>query len=343
MRRPAEGVAAPPLARWDSGWYYRIAVEGYRYDSPSYQSSVGFYPLYPVLVGAIVRVFHTPIFGTGIALSLLCILGALFLIRDLSSLWDSRGDPDGTPEAILFFPTAFFFAAFYTESLFLLATAACLWGLRRGRWFVAGLGAAAAALTRLNGALTLIPIAIAAGAEASWRLRNIRARHVFACLLGVAGAAAYPAYLWRRFGSPLLYIHAKNNVLGVSQGFRPPWHLLRLVFKRGFELVTGLNMGHQIRSWLELGSLLAFSVLAVLLFRRRLIPEAGYCVASVLVFWCAGSFDAMDRYVLVLFPCFYLIGDLLRRRATAAFAYRFVGAALEALLLIRFVRGVWVG
>ena len=295
-----------------------------------------------MLVGVIVHVFHTPVFGTGIALSLVCLLGALFLIRDLSILWDSRGDPNAAPEAILFFPTAFFFAAFYTESLFLLTTAVCLWGARRGRWVVAGLGAAAAALTRLNGALTLIPIAIAAGAEAAWRWKNLRGKHAIALLLGAAGAAAYPVYLWRRFGSPLLYIHAKNNVLGVTQGFRPPTHLLRLVFKRGFELLTGLHMGHQIRSWLELGSLLAFSALAALLFRRRLFPEAAYCAASVLLFWCAGSFDAIDRYVLVLFPCFFLIGDLLRRRAALAFAYRFAGAALNTLLLVRFVRWLWV-
>ena len=45
----SRGISAPPLARWDSGWYYRIIVDGYRNDSDS-EGSVGFYPLYPVLV-----------------------------------------------------------------------------------------------------------------------------------------------------------------------------------------------------------------------------------------------------------------------------------------------------
>ncbi|HEX7252397.1 MAG TPA: hypothetical protein VF376_05900, partial [Thermoanaerobaculia bacterium] len=107
----------PPLARWDSGWYYWIATKGFDYNPHVPETPIGFYPLYPMLVRAAVSVLHTPVFWTGIVLSLLCFLGALFFIRDLSGVWDPNGAPDETIYAILFFPTAFFFAAFYTESL----------------------------------------------------------------------------------------------------------------------------------------------------------------------------------------------------------------------------------
>jgi hypothetical protein len=342
LRLGAVAESVPPLARWDSGWYYRIITEGYSYGPQSAETSVGFYPLYPILVRAIVSVVHTPIFWTGIALSLLCLLGSLFFIADLARMWEPDDDPRYTIDGILFFPTAFFFASFYTESLFLLTTAAALWGARRGRWLVAAVGAAGAGLTRLNGVLILLPIVMLAAAEAGWRLRGLRGKHFLALLGGIAGAAAYPAYLWYRWGSPLLYVRAKNNVIGVTQGFRPPTHLARLALKKIWELVSGIGLGGQIRSWLELSSLLGFTVLVFLLFRRRLLPEATYCAATVLLFWCAGSFDAIDRYVLALFPGFFLIGHLLRRRETVDFVYRFAGASLNTFLLVRFVRGVWV-
>jgi mannosyltransferase PIG-V len=343
--RTPPGLSArsvPPLARWDSAWYYRIAVHGYSYDPASPQASIGFYPLYPLLVGGIVRLIHTPVFWTGIALSLVCFLGGLFLLRDLARAWKPEGELTGTIDAILFFPTAFFFAAFYTESLFLLTSAAALWGARRGQWLVAGIGAIAAALTRLNGALILLPMLLVAAQDAGWRPRGLRWKPLLAIFAGAVGAAAYPAYLWYRWGSPLLYINAKNNVMGVTQGFRPPTHLLRLAGKRIFQLASEPGSGGQIRAWLELACLIGFTVLTVLLFRRRLWPEAWYCAVTVLLFWCAGSFDGVNRYVLALFPCFFVIGDILGRRQSAAFAYRFVGASLNTLLLIRFVRWLWV-
>ena len=56
----------------------------------------------------------------------------------------------------------------------------------------------------------------------------------------------------------------------------------------------------------------------------------------------AAERDAIDRYVLILFPCYFLIGDTLRRHKSAAFAYRFAGASLNTLVLIRFVRWLFV-
>src|SRR6201987_1697341 len=34
----------PPLARWDSGWYYWIATKGFDYDPHVREAPIGFYP-----------------------------------------------------------------------------------------------------------------------------------------------------------------------------------------------------------------------------------------------------------------------------------------------------------
>lgn len=330
----------PPLARWDSGWYYWIATKGLAYDPNVAETPVGFYPLYPILVRGAVAVLHTPVFWTGIALSLLCLLGALFFVRGLLRTWSPTADPDDSLHAVLFFPTAFFFAAFYTESLFLLTTSAALWGARRGRWLVAAAGAAASGLVRFNGALILLPVALCAGQEAGWRLRGLRAKHAGALLAGVAGAAAYPTYLWYRWGDPLLYVRSKTTT--GTQGIHLPTHLLRSALTRAFRMASSPGSSGQILFWLDLGCLLGFSVLVFLLFRRRLLPEAVYGAATLLLYWSTGTLDGIPRYVLALFPCFSIIGDWLGRRPTLAFAYRYIGASLSTLLIARFVQWKWV-
>ncbi|MDQ3488331.1 MAG: hypothetical protein M3468_11435 [Acidobacteriota bacterium] len=40
------------FAGWDSGWYFDIARRGYYFD-PEGQSSIAFFPLYPLLMGAV--------------------------------------------------------------------------------------------------------------------------------------------------------------------------------------------------------------------------------------------------------------------------------------------------
>src|SRR5690349_13469692 len=61
------------FTRWDAGWYQRIAVEGYDFD-PNGQSSVAFFPLFPLLTRMVTWVTGLPM-RSAIAISLLSGLG----------------------------------------------------------------------------------------------------------------------------------------------------------------------------------------------------------------------------------------------------------------------------
>ena len=102
----------PPLARWDSGWYRSVAVEGYHY-SGERESNVGFYPLYPLLARGLSSLARAAIFPTGIALSLVCLGGALLFAGDLFAEWGGPGMGAAGVAALLCYPTSFFLAAFY--------------------------------------------------------------------------------------------------------------------------------------------------------------------------------------------------------------------------------------
>src|SRR6476646_781094 len=58
---------APPLARYDSGWYRKIALDGYGVPPGGRTPSEHvFFPLYPALVGGVARLLSIDPFSAGI-------------------------------------------------------------------------------------------------------------------------------------------------------------------------------------------------------------------------------------------------------------------------------------
>lgn len=332
---------APPLARWDAVWYRSVAVEGYRYDPAVPQNNVGFYPLYALAAEGLSKTLHTPLLPTGIAFSLVCLGGALLLIGDLFAEWGGPGTAVLGAAAILLYPTAFFLASFYSESLFLLLVAANLWASRHGRWALAGAAGFAACLTRFNGFLLIPAMAVYAFAD---RRRDGRARPVrplLAIAAGLLGALAYPAYLWNRWGDPLLYVHSKTQ--GWAQNPAPVWVLARNAF---FDLLRHLRepgTGGKLMLLAEVVSTLLFLVLTVAVFRRGLTAEGVFAGGTLLLLLCSGTLDGIHRYVLMLFPCFLPVVQALRNRPAIAFGYAFLGAGFGLVFLHRFVHWIHVG
>ncbi|MGH9316540.1 MAG: mannosyltransferase family protein [Thermoanaerobaculia bacterium] len=331
---------APPLARWDSVWYRSVATEGYQYDAGRRENNVGFYPLYPLCARAVSRLVSSRLLPTGIGLSFLCLGAALLLAADLFAEWGGAESALPSVAALLLFPVSFYFASFYTESLFLLATAAAIWGARRGRWAVAALGGAAAALTRFNGALVVLAIALIAWERAGRRWAGLRPGPALAAAATLAGAAAFPLYLWWRFGDPLLYVKSKSA--GWSIRPSPVWRLAADVTRRVQDYVREPNLGEMLSYASQLGSALLFILLAIALFRRGLKAEGLYMAATMALLVSSGTLDAMDRFVLVLFPGFFVLAEFLRPRPALAFAYSFGGVGIGMVFLHRFVHWIMV-
>ncbi|MDQ3045109.1 MAG: hypothetical protein M3R06_08170, partial [Chloroflexota bacterium] len=159
---PLDGLAhilVEPLRMWDGLWYKLIAEQGYN-GSASQTAKAAFWPFYPWLMDGGSRLTGLSVDVVGYIISNLSFLGALMLLYRLVVEDFDRAVARRTLWALALFPTAFFFSAVYTESLFLLLAVGALLAARLGNWWVAGVAGLLAALTRSYGVLLLIPFAV---------------------------------------------------------------------------------------------------------------------------------------------------------------------------------------
>src|SRR5437764_1855911 len=137
--------------RWDSVHFSYLATHGY-----TDWWRTAFFPLFPLLERYLAVVTGDP-FIAGLIISNVAGLGMLVV---LYRLVEEDFDSDRAYRTALYlsiFPSAFFFAAAYTESLFLLLALLGFYYMRKGNWWLAGACGFFATLTRSTGLLLLVP------------------------------------------------------------------------------------------------------------------------------------------------------------------------------------------
>jgi hypothetical protein len=320
-------------AQWDSGWYYRIASDGYSY-VVGHQSTVAFFPAYPLVVrGA--RVLVDDAYVAGIVVTLLA--GAA--VAALLAVWlRSRLSPPAAWAALLaflLFPYAFYlYGVVYADALFIAALLGAFLLLEDDRPVLAGLAGAVATAARPVGVVLVVGLAVRALERRGVLRRPVDWRRVrwadAGVLLSVLGLAGWCLYLWARFGDPFAFATAQS---AWHQGAGPETWLKFQFFRDVADLRSPrawvLFMAHPV---LTVGA----ACLLPRVFRRF---GAGYGVyATLLVGLSAVStknFFGMARYLLAAFPCFAVVGEeLVARPALRRVALPASGAALVVLTAI---------
>jgi hypothetical protein len=141
--------------RFDGGWYQSIITNGYSY-RPGAQSSIAFFPGYPMVVGLLSKVTGD-VYLAGIITTFLCGLGlALVFYR-----WCARrASPQKAATALmllLVFPYAWYlYGAMYADALFVLCAIGAFYLVEKDRPVLAGLVAAVATATRPVGVAMVV-------------------------------------------------------------------------------------------------------------------------------------------------------------------------------------------
>lgn len=300
-------------ANWDGGWYWNINNVGYHHTpGPLQQENVAFFPGFPETVGVIARTLHTDFIAVGLVLNILLTVVLVFFIMKLGQLLAVRfGAADkqrkvGLISAItlLAFPASFFLVAYYAEAMLVLGfVGAVYFALRRQLWPAVPFMVMATA-SKVMGAIVVVTVGVIVLEQ--W-LRDhgkpielIKQWAITA--LGLSGLVAYMAYLWARFGDPILFYHIQQAWGRNGESFFVVRLLkdfyLRLLDIHGF----GGAYGYAINlCWM----LTPFVLLAVVLIAWRVYKVywpmvlAGITMALPL---STGIPDSLYRYALVAAP-----------------------------------------
>ena len=198
------------FARYDSGWYYQIAANGYTFVPGGPSAGIGkpgkiaFFPLYPVSMQYTGRLFGTArsdVYLGGILVSWISFIAASVALFFLARLDLNRRQAERAVLLTAIFPFSFFFGMVYTEALFLLLTVLSFYGFRTRHWILGGLAGALATATRVNGILMLPVLAWIAYRTAQPTARD-RLLAATGLLLVAGGVSAYSLYVYHLSGNP---------------------------------------------------------------------------------------------------------------------------------------------
>lgn len=132
------GPLAEMWMRWDANWYREIIRHGYRY-YPGVQSSVAYFPAYPLAVASIAWAFPG-VPAAAITVTVLSGLGAAVLFHRWCS---ERMSPAAATTALLVllvYPYAWYlYGAVYSDAFFLMLVLAAFVLVERERYWMAGL------------------------------------------------------------------------------------------------------------------------------------------------------------------------------------------------------------
>ena len=276
--------------RQDAAWFLSIATDGYGPDD----GSAAFFPLYPLCVRVVSWLPGIGPLGAALLVSNAAFAGALIMLYGLTRL--EFGSVTTARRSVLFFaifPTAFFFMAPYTESLFLLCSISAFWFARRNRWGWAAVAGIGAALTRSVGIL-LVP-ALAVEALAQWRtLGRPLAPRLASAVSALVGPLLYGAF-WLARDDLWAPVRAQETW---ARDLTWPWVTI------ADALSFALRLGSYWMVDLLIVGVVAIAVVAGIPRLRRCYST--YAALSLLlplcVPWPSRPLLSMPRFVAVLFP-----------------------------------------
>lgn len=321
--------------RFDALWFLRIADEGYR----AADGSAAFFPLYPLLVRLLSTILGGRPFAAALLVSNAALLAALTVVYDLTRTEISDGAARTTVVLLCVFPTAFFWFAPYSESLFLLLCVTALWAARRARWPLAAAAGFGAALTRNVGFVVGLALLVEAYQQHREGHRSL-ARGLTAGATAAMGTLAYLLFWKASAGDWLAPIHQQANWERV---FSWPWSTLVEGTRAAFRYVGNTNGSYWLIDWLIVVPMLAVSVVALRRYRWAFgVYLWGGLLVPLSFIFEGRPLMSMPRFVLPLFPAFWAMAALLERWRVPRWAVAAVGAAGLGMLVPLFVNWYYI-
>lgn len=324
-------------ANFDGEHYLSISIHGYKFLEQA------FFPVYPVLISTFAKPFIYDSYSAlvysiliGLLLSNIFFFLALIILWKLIVLDYPVKVAYLTIIVMLAFPTSFYFAALYNESLFLFLSILSFYLLRTDKLFAASLIGGISSATRIFGLLLLPSFAVEV-----WKKKNRIA--AFSLSLIPLGLIIYMIYQWIGFGDPLLFYKLQKLV---GEQHQSGITLLPQVYFRYIKMILTVDPANPIYQTvlLELLVGILFFLLPIYgYFKKVRLSYLVFAMSGFLLPTIQGSFSSVPRYVIVLFPSFLILAVLINKLPNLL---KIVILSFSASVLMietaMFLRGYWV-
>ena len=329
---------------WD-GWHYlSIATTGYSFPNQA------FFPLYPLLV---------KFFDLFLPLSLsyrvnLLLLPVLFwlLLRLATAMGIQESKKTIAVLVFLLFPTAFILQANYTETLFIVISAATLLLLLNKRFWLAAIFCGLATATRVNGLALAVVVLLAFAVHNKHALTKISttAKTSLIGLICGLGLIFYFVYLHYTFGSFQVFFEAER------EWFKSPASIVSTPLTITGSLIYALpntvnvitnpppslfDRKQAVRGLFE-PLFVAFGLFLLIFSWRKIRWELYlFSLLNFLLPLASGSTVSLGRYLLLMYPAILYFGARLQGSSFLPL-YIFVATLLQGLFIILFVNNVFI-
>jgi len=332
-------LRAPLYAKFDSGWYLAIIEWGYGKPPPDGKpSNHAFFPLYPTVSKILHDTFAMDGFHAGLVVTYLCLFLAMSLFYREGV--ERLGDRDAAASVAFFllFPTAFFLAAVYAESMFLLFALLAFRDTRRAQTAKSALWGLLLGLTRAS-ALAVAPALFLAALEK--RSADGRRPWVRAFVAGLVPAAT--VFLW---------------IFGIGWIYREPALFFRSMqgWHRGTSSLSGVAawvLSMKVRfvdaDWkrdptfvLDYGAALVFAAVGVYQLVKKRWADAAWTGGAITLPMTTGLSGGMPRFLMVVYPVYFALAEGSRGRPRARLVWWILSGGLLLAAAARFVNWHWV-
>ncbi len=313
--------------RWDAIAFLRIAAHGFNTDV----GDIGHFPVYPIMlriVGFVAQDLAVAAFIIGFVSA---VASGFFLQEIMRNMRFTEGENDRALLFMSFFPTAFFLALPYSDTVFMTFVLGTFYFMSEKKWAPMSIMAILAGACRIQG-IALFPAILAQ----LWQLNLLRTKKMIWALVVPSGTGLYLFNNWVNRGDPFFFLGLQQDKF---------YHHIIFPFQ---ELLTNIKMffvgepSSYKTLYLDM-PMFAYLVPMILLFLGRKIlplPQQIFSWSVVFMLSMASFGVSMPRYVLVIFPMYIVLARLTENknvfRATMTFS-----VSLFSFFATRYFLGLW--
>lgn len=355
-------------SKWDANHYMKIATLGYKNAvefceacrdaklatgiSPSYMENgqhlmLVFFPLYSFVL-RLVNICISDIRVAGILLSSVAYAGGCVNMYRLVKLDYSEKVAINSVILLSLFPYGFFLGGIMTEGLFFFISASMLYYIRKHEWWKVILFGILATMTRMQGALLVIPavveLLLVYQPYHAIKTRNFGdlkelVKRGFSLLLMFIGTGIYLFINWYVEGYPFTFmIYQKSHWY---QGACFPTYTLSYVFNNAFSDMYNLQL--KVSLWIPQAIIFIFSV-GILIYGIKKLRGflMSYGIAYVLLTYSATWLLSAGRYMACGIPIFIGLALITEKREWVKEVLMIIFAILQTIYLFGFLNNMQI-